>query len=626
MIRTRYRQLLISLLLLSSATLMPAAPRNWLKEFGLLPILDEGRIKPLDSFARQTLQQISGKSHLGDESALQWLARLLFSPETTRDDRMFRLRTDDLVASLVLPQRPDRTFTFNEIAVHFSELQKLAMTASEREGGRTTPGDADAIRIFSGFLAIHRLSASLHWSRPDSALAVTDPNLRVRLGLSKGTPPPSYFDLRHAFSHLGGEIERIRILPPASRSPADQAFLSLGRILMETTEMNRSSPLVVLPGGSVQRTKGVWLSTWDAAVTAALADPVLHEDLVLWRDIRIAIEGQNPTEAASILTRFRKSSLSRMTAIGGRTQALTLEVLYNRANLFFWAMILYGLAMAAVLLHPVTGRSWLYISSTALIGCGFLLHSGGLLLRFLITRRPPVTNMYETFLFVGWIGILIAMAIEWTQKNNLGWISGSFSGLLFLLISRRYAMGGDTMGQLAAVLNTHLWLTVHVLTITIGYAACVVGGIIGHVYLIQRKTGRMPDQTLRETGRTLYATLAFGLLFTTLGTLMGGIWADLSWGRFWGWDPKENGALVIILWLAILFHARLAGRIGTAGMAAGAVISIITVVLAWFGVNLLGVGLHSYGFISEVNKALFIFLFLEILFLVLAMRKVKGKT
>jgi hypothetical protein len=98
----------------------------------------------------------------------------------------------------------------------------------------------------------------------------------------------------------------------------------------------------------------------------------------------------------------------------------------------------------------------------------------------------------------------------------------------------------------------------------------------------------------------LVGTLALGLTLSFVGTMLGGIWADQSWGRFWGWDPKENGALLIVLWCAILFHAKLGKMIGPFGMAAGAALLIIVVMMAWFGINALGVGLHSYGFTDGV--------------------------
>ena len=192
---------------------------------------------------------------------------------------------------------------------------------------------------------------------------------------------------------------------------------------------------------------------------------------------------------------------------------------------------------------------------------------------------------------------------------------GALAGVILLTLSGRYALEGDTMGMLAAVLDSNLWLATHVVTIALGYAGCVVAGIIGHVLLLQAIRGR---GGAAAAARSLYAVLAFGLVFTVIGTLMGGIWADQSWGRFWGWDPKENGALLIIVWCAALFHARLAGWIGHIGLAAGAIGSLITVALAWFGVNLLGLGLHAYGFTSGALWGLLAFLAVELAFLAAA--------
>ena len=241
-------------------------------------------------------------------------------------------------------------------------------------------------------------------------------------------------------------------------------------------------------------------------------------------------------------------------------------------------------------------------------------------------NRPPVTNLYETFVFVAWTGALLGFILEWIQKNSLGIMAGSVGGLLFLLIAGRYSLEGDTMGMLAAVLDSNLWLATHVVTISAGYAGCLIAGIVGHVYVIHRLAH--PDQPhFRERlSRSIHGILAFGLVFTFIGTVMGGVWADQSWGRFWGWDPKENGALLIILWCAVLFHARLAGMIGPLGMAVGTIVSIITVALAWFGVNLLGVGMHSYGFTSGIARWLLFFVAAELIFIAAALFLLRKKT
>ena len=148
-----------------------------------------------------------------------------------------------------------------------------------------------------------------------------------------------------------------------------------------------------------------------------------------------------------------------------------------------------------------------------------------------------------------------------------------------------------------------------------GYGATCVGGILGHIWLAQA-VFRKDDKTLDKTYRTTLGILGVALTLTFLGTNLGGIWADQSWGRFWGWDPKENGALMIVLWVAILFHAKTAKMIGPLGVAVGSVIGMMVVMWAWFGVNLLSVGLHSYGFTTGVATSLLIYAICEIIFLI----------
>jgi ABC-type transport system involved in cytochrome c biogenesis permease subunit len=245
--------------------------------------------------------------------------------------------------------------------------------------------------------------------------------------------------------------------------------------------------------------------------------------------------------------------------------------------------------------------------------------------RMMIMSRPPVTNLYETFVFTGWMTVILGIILELFKKKKIGILTGSISGIILLLIAGKYALEGDTMGMLVAVLDSNFWLATHVITITVGFAGIVISGIIGHVYVFQKLFAGDKKDMLKNTFQSIYATQAFGLIFTFLGTVMGGMWADQSWGRFWGWDPKENGALVVVLWSVILFHARLSKWIKDAGFSLGSIIGTITVALSWFGINLLGVGLHSYGFTSGIALVLMVFILLEFFFVLTSSLFLKKK-
>jgi ABC-type transport system involved in cytochrome c biogenesis permease subunit len=239
--------------------------------------------------------------------------------------------------------------------------------------------------------------------------------------------------------------------------------------------------------------------------------------------------------------------------------------------------------------------------------------------RVFIMRRPPVTSLFETVPFVAAVSIAVALFLERRSRQGVALLSAGLLGTMLLSIANRYAADGDTMQMLVAVLNSNFWLSTHVICITTGYAACVLSGAIAHIRLVRGAWSPVPTPeqraSLREVDRMVYGTLCFGLLFSFIGTVLGGIWADQSWGRFWGWDPKENGALLIVIWCAILLHAKQWGVIRETGLAAGAVLGAVIVSLAWQGVNLLNVGLHSYGFTTGAALKLFGYIGAEILFL-----------
>jgi ABC-type transport system involved in cytochrome c biogenesis permease subunit len=205
-----------------------------------------------------------------------------------------------------------------------------------------------------------------------------------------------------------------------------------------------------------------------------------------------------------------------------------------------------------------------------------------------------VGTLYESVLFVALVvGGMALLMRKSASKSLIALIAGGL-----LMLAPAIEPQNETMGMLSAVLNTNFWLGVHVLTITIGYGLCLVTAALAHLALWRPGAWERPMQ-LSALG---------SLLFVTTGTFLGGVWADQSWGRFWGWDPKENGALLIVLWLIWLLHGKLGGQVGPQAYAAGMATLSIIVAIAWFGVNLLGVGLHSYGFITGIATGLVAFM------------------
>jgi ABC-type transport system involved in cytochrome c biogenesis permease subunit len=190
------------------------------------------------------------------------------------------------------------------------------------------------------------------------------------------------------------------------------------------------------------------------------------------------------------------------------------------------------------------------------------------------------------------------------------------AGFASLIVAQNLGTEGDTMEMMRAVLDSNFWLATHVVTITIGYAGTFLAGAIAVAYTLRKHIATKVDlETDKALGDMAYGIICFSLFFSFVGTVLGGIWADQSWGRFWGWDPKENGALLIVLWNAIILHARMAGYVRERGTMVMAIFGNIITAASWFGVNLLGVGLHAYGFTDSGFVWLVSFWISQVLFM-----------
>jgi cytochrome c-type biogenesis protein CcsB len=279
------------------------------------------------------------------------------------------------------------------------------------------------------------------------------------------------------------------------------------------------------------------------------------------------------------------------------------------------ALLTYGLTPN---LSEALRRSAIYMIIVAGV-----VHTFGLVFRMVLEGRPPVTNLYSSAIFIGWATMVLGLVLERIYRVGIGSIVASLAGFVTLLIAHNLAIGGDTMQMLRAVLDTNFWLATHVVVITLGYASTFFAGMLAIIYialgvctpLLRQKVGaRGGTAEIAQTdigkalGKMVYSIVCFATLFSFVGTVLGGIWADQSWGRFWGWDPKENGALLIVLWNALILHARWGGLVRERGLMNLAVFGNIVTSFSWFGVNMLNIGLHSYGFMDAAFKWLMFFI------------------
>jgi ABC-type transport system involved in cytochrome c biogenesis permease subunit len=356
--------------------------------------------------------------------------------------------------------------------------------------------------------------------------------------------------------------------------------------------------------------------------------PLMEAELTLLRD-RMASQAANPATVAlsTMLDAYRRGDVTTFNrelaeyrrvlrdyerALADNSEALeqaglakseilslsriNFEVFYNQFSPFYYAAVLY---LIAFLLGVTSWLGWsepLRRASIWLLVFTFALHTFALVGRVYISGRPPITNLYSTAIFIGWACVLFALVFELFHRLGLGNIVAALIGFLTLLVAHNLSLDGDTFIVLQAVLDTQFWLATHVITINLGYATTYLAGTLAIAYVVfAHMFSLLGEAERRQLTRMIYGTLCFAIFFSFVGTILGGLWADDSWGRFWGWDPKENGALMIVLYNALVLHARWGGMVGPRGLAMLAIGGNVVTTWSYFGTNELGVGLHAYG-------------------------------
>jgi ABC-type transport system involved in cytochrome c biogenesis permease subunit len=193
---------------------------------------------------------------------------------------------------------------------------------------------------------------------------------------------------------------------------------------------------------------------------------------------------------------------------------------------------------------------------------------------------------------------VFALIFEFIFKSRIFALVGSALAVIgFVLADNVPTILDPAIGPIEPVLRSNFWLTIHVLTITLSYAAFFLSLGIGHVCLWSLWKHREDKERLKRQTQLLYRVVQVGIVLLASGTILGGVWASYSWGRFWGWDPKETWALIALLGYVAVLHGRMAGWLRELGFTIGVVSAFLGVLMAWYGVNfILGVGLHSYGF------------------------------
>jgi ABC-type transport system involved in cytochrome c biogenesis permease subunit len=581
-------------------TVLPSTAMQ-IGQFGKLPIAYQARVKPYDTLARNSLRILSGKQTFVDKQgkrqpAIRWLLDILADTAASREHQVLRIDNLDVLEALGLQRRKGFRYSLSQL---FGKEENREQYLRQVQLASEVP-EADRTLVQQRFLALARnvsLMTVLRDAFASPALqASTKQDMQQELLLLKTTidrlnqSAPRAIPPREA----GGpwktllEAEFEALIDQMRNQPVNPSTTSLRTILnayaaQEEEEFNT--------------TVAAYFDTFKA-----LAKADQQYDVELAKDPE---QGR-----ASLRKEAEKLNLPR----------IQFEAFFNHFNPFLLAMVLY---LTAFLLSACSWLGWsVALNRTAgwLLWLTVALHTFALIARIYISGRPPVTNLYSSAVFIGWASVLFALGYERISRFGVGNLLASAIGFPTLLIAYQLAGDGDTFRVLQAVLDTQFWLATHVVCITLGYSTTLLAGALGILYLIAVQwLDRFDTSERAQLMKMTYGTLCFAIFFSFVGTVLGGLWADDSWGRFWGWDPKENGALIIVLWNALVLHARWGRMVGPRGLAMLAVAGNIVTTWSWFGVNELGVGLHSYGFSNGTTFWLMMFVLSQLVILALGL-------
>lgn len=545
------------------------------RDFADLPVLNGGRIKPLDSVARNSLLVFSGKQSLrmNDRplSAATWLLDMTFKPGLADTYPVFEIDDPEVLGALNIQAGGRRRFSFEEIRPKISAIQTQATHAFEVRPEIRTRYQANIARLWDRLVLYWKLQNTLEVSGTGNALAEA----------------AAY---EEALAAAAAPAPKNRKKAKDAPDPA-RVLAAYGQRHAELDSSAEYMPIPLLPAADDN-----WTTLGRAYVNRA-REAAFHPAVPAFARLGDAHRAADAEEFASSLQEYKAWLKAQVPGAVGKARR---ESVLNRFKPFYVSLQLYVVVFLLLFVSFLRWTDSLRRTAYGLLALAFVVHTGGLFVRIVLEGRPPVTNLYSSAVFVGWCAALLGLVIERMYKNGLAGLGAAIVGFVTQIIAHHLAQQGDTMEMMRAVLDSNFWLATHVITITVGYASTFLSGALGVVYILRGMfSKKFPEESAKALGGMVYGIVCFSAFFSFIGTVLGGIWADQSWGRFWGWDPKENGALMIVLWSALILHARWGSMISRRGLMVLAVFGNIITALSWFGVNMLGIGLHSYGFMDK---------------------------
>jgi ABC-type transport system involved in cytochrome c biogenesis permease subunit len=544
-------------------------------QFGKIPMLVGGRVKPLDTVARNSLLIIHGKQELRLEggkrlSAMQWFTDVLFNAPVADQYPAFVVQNAEVLGLFGWEQSDRKYFSFGEFAPFLKQIDEQGAQSDKLEAVQRSAYQSAILNLRNGLALYQRLKNSIQPEDAQNFAAELQTFMKSVPGAAKAA---RNFEMGESF---------------------DKAKLNdVAQLVQRYERLSEMAYVLAVPPleGS-----GDWHSVGDSLLHS-IGTGEIHPVVVEYAIIGDAYRANDQS--------LFNENLDRMTNWFAQeqpnaTKRTSFEFLFNRLQPFSQSMTLYVLAFLLACASWLGWSQALRRSAFYLLLLALAIHTFGLVSRMYLQERPPVTNLYSSAIFIGWGAVIVALILERIFRDGIGAACAGAIGFVTLIIAHHLAGSGDTLEMLQAVLDTNIWLATHVVAITTGYSAMFLAGMLAMIYIVRGVfTRSLTKQTADSLARMTYGVVCFATLFSFVGTVLGGIWADQSWGRFWGWDPKENGAVLIVLWCAIILHARWGGFIRQRGLMIMAIFGNVVTSFSWFGVNMLGVGLHSYGFMQK---------------------------
>jgi len=595
-------------------------------QFAKLPLVYNGRVQPMDSLARNSLLQIRGITEVplegnGADGAwgtweelsarggelserrwnqfskhpkklkpADWLLEVLCDPRQADDRYIFVINHPDLRGLLKLEGGVDKSglhfYRFKDIKDRTNELRTEVQRVGQLDASQRNQFDRAVLQLHNAFILYSRLKNTMQ------------PEDTQDLGKEIDDYVAAVASVRAAIQERQQKGEKI------GDEKFDELLAPVRRFSDRYEAMVGMEPPLIVPPPHAESQRDAWTRVGDALLQAP-RDGV-PEPVKLFAGLGAAYRTGEAAKFNGLIADYR--ALLEQRGLATEVLKSGREEFFNRMLAFKRAMYVYLTAFLLVLLYWANLNDIWRVTAVRLVVIGFIVHTAGLLFRMWLEGRPPVTNLYSSAIFIGWGACVLGMVLEKFYKDGIGAIVSAAVGFITLIIAHNLSLSEDTMIMMRAVLDTNFWLATHVVVVTLGYASTFVAGFLALVYIVRGAFTKTLDAvTAKGLTRMVYAIVCFATLFSFVGTVLGGIWADQSWGRFWGWDPKENGALIIVLWNALILHLRWGGMIRERGLINCAIVGNIVTSWSWFGVNMLGIGLHSYGFMDSAFTWLMLF-------------------